>query len=297
MKTLILTLLRKYYALCSALFPAWAGASAFRLFQKTRKLPFKKSERQFYERARKFEVAHPRENIHGYELGNPQGKLVLLVHGWESNAGSMGGIALALAEEGYRVVALDLPAHGYSRLTHTNLRDCREALRALIFQLRPTEPFSIVSHSFGSAVATYALSGSRYAVDNFIMLTSPNKLADIFEAFKNQIALGNNAYEYMLQKAHRILNEPVQTVSVEQKALDVNYRKLTILHDVNDKVIPFAWSQRLHTVLPNAGLITLARAGHYRMLWNQEVIGHIRKVFSAREVFQLEASESNLLSA
>lgn len=281
MKTFILTLLRKYYALCSALFPTWAGASAFRLFQKTRKLPFKKSERQFYNRARKFEVVHPHENIHGYELGNPHGKLVLLVHGWESNAGSMGGIALALAEEGYRVVALDLPAHGYSRLTHTNLRDCREALRALIFQLRPTEPFSIVSHSFGSAVATYALSGSRYAVDDFIMLTSPNRLIDIFDAFRNQISLGNEAYEEMLDRAALLLNEPVPTLSVEDKALQVQYNQLTIIHDVNDKVLPYAISFRLANRLPRTNLIPLKNTGHYRMLWNTEVVSTILEQLTA----------------
>jgi pimeloyl-ACP methyl ester carboxylesterase len=272
MKTATMFFIRLYFRVLSALWPAKAGEKAFRLFQRTRKLPFKKAEKEFYGQARKFEVVHPAENVHAYEMGNPSGNLVILVHGWDSNAGSMGAIANTLAREGYRVVALDLPAHGYSRLTHTNLRECREALRALIYQLRPSAPFSVISHSFGSAVATIALSGTRYTVDNFIMLTSPNRLIDVFDEFKNQIALGEQAYQELLQQTYAVLKEPVEEVRVESKALKMNYNKIIIIHDANDKVLPYSNAVRLSNVLPGAQLHTIKKAGHYRMLWNAEVI-------------------------
>lgn len=288
MKTLILSFLRLYYSLYSVISPRQAGAKAFRLFQKTRKLPLKKVEQEFYNQARPFEIKHPNESIYAYETGNPDGKLVVLVHGWESNAGSMGAIARVLATEGYRVVTLDLPAHGKSTLRYANLHICREALRALIFHLNPTAPFSIVSHSFGSAVSTYALSGSRYEVDQFIMLTSPNRLIDIFNEFKNIIGLGNKAYQYLLNKAESILNERVETVTVEDKARDIRVKAITILHDINDKVLPYANSLRLGSKLPQAELITLKDVGHYRMLWNADVIKRIqtslKNVTKAEEV-------------
>ena len=283
MKTLVMFLIRSYFRLISWLWPAKAGAIAFRLFQRTRKLPFKKAEREFYANAQKFEVVHPKENILAYELGNPDGKLVLLVHGWESNAGSMSAIANALAFEGYRVIALDLPAHGHSTLTHTNLRECREALCALIYFLRPSAPFSIVSHSFGSAVATMALSGTRYAIDRFIMLTTPNRLSDVFNEFKKQIALGDEAYEEMLQLAFRLLKEPVENVTVESKAAKIKYNKLVLLHDTTDKILPYANSQRISQMLPKTSLIPLKKTGHYRMLWNAEVIQHTIAEISAEQ--------------
>jgi pimeloyl-ACP methyl ester carboxylesterase len=281
MKTLILSLLRLYYSLYAVISPRRAGSKAFRLFQKTRKLPFKKIEQEFYNQARAFEIKHPNENIYAYETGNPDGKIVVLVHGWESNAGSMGAIANMLAHEGYRVVALDLPAHGQSKLTHTNLPVCREALRALIFHLNPTEPFSVVSHSFGSAVTAYALSGSRYEVDQFIMLTSPNRLIDIFDEFKNTINLGQRAYQHLLNLTERILHERVESSSVEEKARHIRAKNITILHDINDKIIPYANSLRLGSKLPQAELITLKDVGHYRMLWNADVIKRIRTKLNA----------------
>jgi pimeloyl-ACP methyl ester carboxylesterase len=272
MKTATMFFIRLYFRVLSVLWPEEASKKAFRLFQRTLKLPFKKAEQEFYEQARKFDVVHPAENVHAYEVGNPKGKLVILVHGWNSNAGSMGAIANTLARNNYRVVALDLPAHGYSTLTHTNLRECREALCALIYQLRPSEPFSVVSHSFGSAVATMALSGTRYTIDNFIMLTSPNRLIDVFDEFKNQIALGEQAYQEVLLQAHMLLKEPLENVQVETKALNVNYNKIVLLHDENDKILPYSNSVRLGNVLPNAQLITLKKMGHYRMLWNETVL-------------------------
>lgn len=268
----IMFFIRLYFGALSVLWPGKAGEKAFRLFQRTRKLPFKKAELEFYSQARKFDVVHPTENIHGYEMGDPFGKLIVLVHGWDSNAGSMGAIANTLAHDGFRVVAFDLPAHGHSRLTHTNLRESSEALRALIYQLRPTEAFSVISHSFGSAVATTALSGTRYKVDNFIMLTSPNRLIDVFDEFKNQIGLGEQAYQEMLQYGYTLLKEPVEAVSVETKAKQVQYNKLLIIHDLHDKVLPYKNAERLSDVLPSARLYTLKNAGHYRMLWRGDVI-------------------------
>jgi pimeloyl-ACP methyl ester carboxylesterase len=282
MKSLTMFIIRLCYKVVSALFPQKAGQQAFRLFQRTRKLPFKKTELDFYRNARIFEVVHPVENIRAYELGDPAGKLVLLVHGWDSNAGSMGAIAFAMAEEGYRVVTLDLPAHGYSQRTHTNLRDCREALRALIYHLRPAKPFSIITHSFGSAVATMALTETRFTVDNFIMLTSPNRLIDVFDEFKNQIALGDRAYSEMLQHACQLLNQPVQEVTVDKKMQQVNFKKLVIIHDVHDKVLPYQNAVRINEALPSSKLYTLKNTGHYRMLWNGEVIKKVMNEFNPK---------------
>jgi pimeloyl-ACP methyl ester carboxylesterase len=283
----------------SALLPLQAGRKAFMLFQRTRKLPFKEMEKRFYDVAKKFDVAHPRENIHAYEMGNAKGKLVLLVHGWDSNAGSMGAIAQVLATEGYRVVSLDLPAHGNSTLTHTNLRECCEALRALIYQVRPSQPFSVISHSFGSAVATLALAGSRYEVDKFVMLTSPNRLVDVFDEFKKQIALGEVAYQEMLQQAEGILKESVCDVNVETKALQVKYNNLSIIQDENDRVLPYSNSVRISSVLPEAELIAIKKTGHYRMLWNMDVIRKVVTQLSAEELPHnyLDEYVTELLSA
>jgi pimeloyl-ACP methyl ester carboxylesterase len=283
MRKMGLFLLRSYYRLLSVCWPSSAGEKAFYLFQKTRKLPFKISERKFYEHAETFEIVHPRENVRAYAMGDPAGKLVVLVHGWESNAGSMGAIAEALAFKGCRVVALDLPAHGKSQLIRTNLRECREALRALIYHLRPSKPFSIVTHSFGSVVASFALADSRYTIDQFVMLTVPNKMITIFEDFKRMIGLGDAAFETLLSLTEAVLGESVRTANVADKLQCIRYNNLVLIHDMNDKVLPYSNSLEIKSAASNVTLHSILNSGHYRMLWNNAVVERVEYVITENE--------------
>ncbi|MTI29452.1 alpha/beta hydrolase, partial [Xanthovirga aplysinae] len=202
---LYLFLLRSYYTILSILWPSLAAKRAFFLFQKPQKKAFRKNELGFYQKAKHFKVSFHLEDIDCYELGNSEGELVFLVHGWESNAGSLSAIGFDLVKEGYRVIALNLPGHGYSKLKHTNLIICKEALLKVINEISPKDPFSVVAHSFGSAVSTFALSESNYKIRNLILLTTPNQIERIFLEFKNIIHLGDSAYQKLLDKVHHVL--------------------------------------------------------------------------------------------
>lgn len=69
--------------------PAMSGKLAFMLFQKVRKKDIRTREQNFYKKARHFRIPMPSEDLNCYEMGNPGGELVFLVHGWDSNAGSL----------------------------------------------------------------------------------------------------------------------------------------------------------------------------------------------------------------
>ena len=65
------------------------------------------------------------EDLHCYEFGNPNENLVFLVHGWDSNAGSLSRFETELASNNYRIISFDLPAHTNTKETHTNLYICK----------------------------------------------------------------------------------------------------------------------------------------------------------------------------
>jgi pimeloyl-ACP methyl ester carboxylesterase len=106
------------------------------------------------------------------------------------------------------------------------------------------------------------------------MLTSPNRLLDIFEEFQRIIGLGNAAFEELIHRASSILNEPLEQSSVTNKLATINYRNLVLIHDINDKVLPYSNSQEIHSGAPSS-LQVIENAGHYRMLWNPLVIDKI----------------------
>ena len=269
------TIIRTYFTIVSSLFSKLAAKQAMLLFQTPRRVRLKKNEVTFFETSHNFKVPYYLEDIDCYELGDSNGKLVLLVHGWDSNAGSLAGIAQDLANKGYLVVTFNLPAHGFSKLKRTNLKFCREAFQAVLDYINPSEKFSVVAHSFGSAVTTFSLSNSRYKADKLVFLTNPNKISNIFYDFKNFIGLGKLSYQYLLEDVKNMLGEPVDKISIEDYSKQVKYNQLLLIHDYYDKVLPYQNSVDVRSKWQRSEMITFHKIGHYRMLWNEEVIQSI----------------------
>lgn len=263
-----------------AIHPDLAANFTFKIFQRTRKLPLKPREKVFYKQATKSVLNSPYGKIPCYQIGNKNAPLIVLVHGWESNAGCLAGVANILTKKGYQILSIDLPAHGYSKGNTTNLIECKNALKwVLKHKVDPNQSLSVVSHSFGSAVAAFALANSNYQVNNFVMLSTFNRVPQIFEDFKNLLKITDGVFERFQNKVAKLLETKLDKLSVAQQLNDVNYKQLTIIHDAKDKVIPIAYAKEVFTELPTTTFIELQRVGHYRMLWSQKTYDHIQRIF------------------
>jgi len=282
-------LLRSYFQVISTVAPAFAAKKAFELFQ-TAQTRVRKEEADFFEQARHFQVHSPYEPVDVYEMGNPEGKIVFLVHGWNSNSGSMAAIGRELAGLGFRVISFNLPAHGTSKLKKVNLVISACTFISVIDYLKPSEPFSVVSHSFGSAVTTYALSTMNYKVDKLAFLSTPDRIFDILNDFRNSISLGDAAFDKMLQLAEALLGEPAENVNIHDKIKWVNYNELLLIHDLFDKVLAHRNSLNVHKSAKRSRLATLIKVGHYRMLWDEKVLNQLTHYFSEQEELYVRAS-------
>ncbi len=90
--------------------------------------------------ARSVEFESAGSVVHGYELGDGS-HTALLIHGWAGSSRQYRRIAARLAEEGYRCVVIDLPAHGIEAGASTNLFEMADAIEvagnALPFEPKP----------------------------------------------------------------------------------------------------------------------------------------------------------------
>lgn len=283
-------MIQSYFRVTSTLAPSLAARHAFELFQKPLNKKIRKKELPFYDTAKKFTVKHHLEDIQCYELGNPKGPLVLMVHGWESNAASLSAIATQLAATGHHVVLFNLPAHGYSKLKKTNIKMCKDVFLAVIAALDPSEPFSVVSHSFGSAVTSFALSKTTYAIDQLIFLTSPNEITNIFKEYASFIGLGQKSFGLLCQKAEGILHEPLDHLKVELLGDKINYKNLLLIHDKQDRIIPMTNAEAIQKRWANAELQLIEQTGHYKMLWDDKVINRILLQLSKSREDQLKSA-------
>ena len=71
----------------------------------------KKESLEFFEKAKHFKVPSGGEDLFCYEFSPENNNLVFLLHGWESNPGSLSKIAYSLSENNFRVISFDLPGH------------------------------------------------------------------------------------------------------------------------------------------------------------------------------------------
>ncbi|MEO9968044.1 MAG: alpha/beta hydrolase [Reichenbachiella sp.] len=268
----MIKLIQTYFRTVSSIAPKLAGNQAFELFQRPLNKKVRSKELSFYKVAKSFKIKHYLEDIQCFELGNPSGPMVLLVHGWESNAASMSAIGLKLAEEGHHVILFNLPAHGFSKLKKANIKMCKEVFLEVINHLNPKQPFSVVSHSFGSAVTAYALSKTSHQVDQLIFLTSPNKITQIFQDFSNYVGLNKRAHQQLCQRAENILHEPLEGVRVDQLSDKIRYNHLLLIHDSYDKILPKSNSIAIYNQWPKSEIQLLEKTGHYKMLWTDQVI-------------------------
>ncbi len=276
MKT-ILFLTRVYFKFLNAIDSKTAGKKAFRLFQKTNLSKIKPKEKKYLLSSSTFKIQTEFGKIACYENGDPQKSTFLLVHGWNSNAGSLGLISDELVKKGYHTISFDLPAHGNNSNTHTNLLECKEVMKTILKRIRTSEPISIISHSFGSLITSYALSELSIQTNHLVFLTSPQKSKHIFDFFKETVQLSDKAYHHMITLASNLLKEPLSKVNACDKLLLANFNHLTLIHEKKDKVLPFQNSVFINENIENSTLVALEKVGHYRMLWNNKVLEEIMK--------------------
>jgi len=268
-----LKLVQNYYKTISVLSPKYAAKKGINLFCTVRLKGIKNKEAEFYEMATKFLVPrNGKSDLTCYELGNPNGKTLFLIHGWDSNIGCMAKISKALLDK-HRIIGIGLPAHGYHADKQTNLVESSEAFKTVLEFVKPPS-FDVVSHSFGSAVVAMGLAISpSFKADKLVFLTAPNKVKDIFEEFKNIVKIGDKAYTKMIEATEKnILKEKIENFTVVKKLQKARFEKGIIIHDKFDKALPFSNAVEISKNIPKIELQKMEKIGHYRMLWTDEVV-------------------------
>lgn len=271
MDKFIILLIRWKLNILSIFAPKLAAKQAVSIFSKVRIKTIKEKEEWIYNNSTHFTCKTNFEDLNCYELGNPNGKLVFLVHGWESNAGSLSNFAKALTED-YRIISFDLPAHARNKENATNLFECKEAFKHLIKYINPISSFDVIGHSFGSSVISVALSEMDIAVDKIIFLSANNRIEEVFDNFKKMIGFNEKVYVELKAFVYEMIKEQIENVVIAKYLTKAQFNKLLLIHDTEDKIISYSSSVKIYKTIPNSTLKSFTKIGHYRMLWNDDVL-------------------------
>lgn len=274
---LILTSLQKSLSAAITLLPSLGFAWATKVFMKTRPVGVRKKEQEILDRAEKKILSINDHSIWQYTWGSGS-KIALLVHGWNGQAGNFAAIINRLLENDFTVISFDNPAHGKSSGTHTTMIQVAGVLKELILQM-PQKPDIVAGHSFGSGVTIVALSQLPHIhFPAVLLLSTPNRLRDIFADFWRFMALPKSHFDSFITYLAQRFNVDVEEFVIGKIANKVNTEHKIIFHDEHDRILPFSYATEATSLWKGSQLFTLHKAGHYRMLWHEELLSKVEEI-------------------
>lgn len=191
-------------------------------------------------------------------------KSVLLIHGWEGQAGNFSDIIEAFIKDGFTVYAFDAPAHGFSSKGKTSILDFTDLVGVLIKKYGVK---NLISHSFGGVATTYALfSNKDIFIDKYVLLTTPDKFTERIDDVAETVGITAKVKQRLINRLEKETGSDVGILNVSEFVKTINVKQALIIHDKNDKVIPIERSKNVYNNWDACEFKEIEGTGHFRIL-------------------------------
>jgi len=249
--------------------PKKASAVAYQLFSQPRigrltadKLPAilqqAKSE-TFTFKEHKFQAYTWAQDKTELNKANGSENIILLVHGWESNASRWEQLIPYLKKTGSTIIAIDAPAHGLSSGKEFNVPRYAEFIDVAVQKFHPT---TIIGHSIGGAACVFYQSQyQNEKLRKMVLLGAPSDLKTLITNFVNILSL--NSKMVSLMEMHFIEKFQFGLDDFSGKKFGEKLKlKGMIAHDIDDTVVAFEESEKIAGSWKNAVFIQTKGLGH-----------------------------------
>lgn len=205
----------------------------------------------------------------------PRSRIALLVHGWGGHAGQMLLLAQALSQQGLTPVLVEMPAHGRSAGSVSNLPQFVRALEYVAARLQQQghRLQVVVAHSLGANAAAYA-AGRGLPAERLVLIAPPASAREYTRFFARVFGL-SEATRAALQ-ARIEAREAIVMPELEPPAVGPRIRVPTlVVHDRADRVNPFKDGQAFAHAIRGARLLATEGLGHGKVLGDAGVVGQV----------------------
>lgn len=266
-----LVLLRLFFLACRALPRGIMTKLALRIFLTPGRNPMGAREAALRDRAQREVMVCRGREVATYKWGNGS-RRVLLCHAWGGRGTTLGEFVPPLLAHGYSVIAFDAPAHGASPGRTSDMVEYVSTVGMLHEKYGPFD--AAIGHSFGAGNLLWAHRDYGLRAEKIVLIGCFVHGVWIIEAFGEALRLPKRIVKSMrdlLEKKYpgelvwERLSVPDMLKSMSSPVL--------VVHDRDDKVIPFAHALQLRDssggtseVLATSGL------GHRRLLSDRNVV-------------------------
>lgn len=202
------------------------------------------------------------------------GPAVLLVHGWEGHAGQLLGFMEPLVSQGFRVVAVDLPAHGCSSGRQATVLDFADAICAVAEAVGRVH--GVIAHSLGGAATALALrpgppGSKRLTARCVVLLAPPEGPAHFVQGIAPQLGLSPERGAGIGRRVREVIGVDFADLTIPGFAPRLNV-PLLLMHDPADRVVPWEHARAIAGAWPGARLRPAPGLGYRRILSDPQVI-------------------------
>lgn len=239
--------------------PQKASAFAYRIFSEPRDgRLLKENLPEILQQAKTLTYNYNNVNFQAY-LWQGNDNVILLVHGWESNASRWAQLLPYLQKSGSTIIALDAPGHGLSAGKEFNIPQYANYINVVA---KIHNPSIVIGHSLGGAASIYYQSTfQNQKLNKLILLGAPS---DFKILIHNYIALLSlNKRTGKLLEGYFYDRFKIKLDEFSGKIFGSNIRINGIIaHDVDDDVVLFEEAKKISSSWKSATFIQTKGLGH-----------------------------------
>ncbi|MBC7537491.1 MAG: alpha/beta hydrolase [Bacteriovorax sp.] len=251
--------------------PRIAASIAFHYFATPIRTPRPESEKLWHETAKKYFL---KNGTAAFEWGNPDGALVILIHGWNGRGTQLASFANSLVEKNFRVVALDGPGHGISSGKKTNPSHFAQFIIDAQKELISTnESQAVIAHSFGGSSTVLAVSRGL-KTKGIVLIASPAFYDRVVDYFVRSMNLSPSSVKIFFELVTKATGLPPKELNIGIIGAKLNLPVL-IVHDEVDNAVDYLSAKSIHETWPGSKLLTTQGLGHRRILKDKAVITNV----------------------
>ncbi|WP_235829044.1 alpha/beta fold hydrolase [Flavobacterium stagni] len=255
---ILVKLVGLYINVMSYIYPKHAFRLAYRLFSSPRKGKIKSSHiPKALVRAKHVKHTLDTHTIQTY-IWKGNEEVILLIHGWESNASRWKKLLKQLLKTGKTIIAIDGPAHGMSSGKEFNVPLYAEFIHKIASIYAPK---ALIGHSVGGNAITYYQKHYPHEIERFVLLGAPSDFKIILKNYVTLLGLNRKVYLHLKTYVQRRFSISIEKFSAAQFVENIPQEGL-IIHDKEDAVVLWEESNKIASAWPKAEFVTTRGLGH-----------------------------------
>lgn len=196
-------------------------------------------------------------NFHSYTWKGSD-DVILLVHGWESNASRWKKLLSRLKKTGKTIIAIDAPAHGLSSGKEFNVPTYAEFIELAVQKFNPK---IVIGHSIGGNAIAYFQAHYNHTFEKMILIGAPSDFDIILNNFINILGLNKRVHQALIDYTKKRFNIVIEDFSATKFLKNTTIPGI-IAHDVDDDVVLFEEGKKIANSWKTAEFISTKGLGH-----------------------------------